>query len=155
MNQASAKASANSSGFSWKCLEIFLYSGSSRKAISAVVIIVGTLIDGSSASGARSSSLGLIACHTFAPAGVSTNSHSYPNSKSKYPLSHCVGFAVHAPSNPLVIVSLPLPEAYELVQPNPISSKLAPSGSTPTLVSGPAPCPLPKVCPPATKATVS
>ena len=116
-----------------------LYAGSSRIAISAVVIIVGTFLDASSASGAISSSFTSIACQTFAPAGVSTSSHSYPKRRSKYPLSHCVGFAVHAPSKPLVMVSLPLPDPKELDQPNPISSSDAPSGSVPTLSSGPAP----------------
>ena len=53
------------------------------------------------------------------------------------------------------MVSLPFPEAKLLVQPKPISSMEAPSGSAPTLSSGPAPWPFPKVCPPATRATVS
>ena len=56
MNHALEKASASASGLSWKCLEIFLYSESRIMAMSAVVIMVGTLIEGSSGSGAISDS---------------------------------------------------------------------------------------------------
>ena len=85
LNQARENASANWSGFSWNLLEIFLYSGSLIIAISAVVIIVGTLIEASSGSGAISSGSGLPGVHWCAPAGLfsSTQSFSYLNSMSK------------------------------------------------------------------------
>ena len=42
-----------------------------------------------------------------------------------------MGLVVQAPSMPLEIVSLPIPEPNLLVHPNPISSIGAPSGSGP------------------------
>ena len=51
-------------------------SGSRFSAMSAVVIIVGTLIVGSQAAGAMSSSFWLIGCHWLAPAGLFTSSYS-------------------------------------------------------------------------------
>ena len=63
---------------------------------------------------------------------------------------------VQAPSKPDVMVFTPLPELKVFFQPNPCSSILAPAGSLPTYFPGSAaPCVLPKVCPPAIKATVS
>ncbi len=59
------------------------------------------------------------------------------------------------PSRPLVMVSAPLPVPYVLCQPRPCCSIGAASGSGPTLSAGPAPWVLPKVCPPAIRATVS
>ena len=94
--------------------------------------------------------------HCCAPAGLFVNSHSWPNKVSKYPLSHWIGFGVQAPSNPLVIVCTPLPLPKVFFQPKPCSSRVAPSGSGPTYFPGSAaPCVLPKVWPPATRATVS
>ena len=54
-------------------------------AMSAVVIMVATLIEASSASGAKSSSSGFAGVHWFAPAGLFTRvqESSYLNSKSK------------------------------------------------------------------------
>ena len=70
-------------------------------------------------------------------------------------MSHLVGFGFQAPSMPLVIASLPLPLPKLLFQPSPCSSIGAASGSGPTSAASPAPWHLPKVCPPATSATVS
>ena len=70
-------------------------------------------------------------------------------------MSHFIGFVVHGPSIPLVIVSTPIPDAYLFFQPKPIISIGEPSGSASTSASSPAPCALPKVCPPAVRATVS
>ncbi len=53
------------------------------------------------------------------------------------------------------MVSGPLPVAYLLAQPSPISSMSAPSGSAPTCDASAAPCVLPKLWPPAIRATVS
>ena len=53
------------------------------------------------------------------------------------------------------MVSRPTPEPCKLFQPKPICSNGAPSGSAPTKAGSPAPCALPKVCPPAVSATVS
>ena len=54
-----------------------------------------------------------------------------------------------------MIASPPLPEPNELFQPRPCCSSGAPSGSGPTRSASPAPWVLPKVCPPAIRATVS
>ena len=96
-----------------------------------------------------------IACHCFAPAGLSVSSHSWPNRLSKKPLLHFVGVGVQVTSTPLVIVSVPIPVPKELFQPMPCCSIGAASGSGPTLSAGPAPWVLPKVWPPAISATVS
>ncbi len=70
-------------------------------------------------------------------------------------MSHWVGLGFQAPSMPLVVVCTPLPVPKLFFQPRPISSSGAASGSGPTSFGSPAPCALPKVCPPATSATVS
>ncbi len=70
-------------------------------------------------------------------------------------MSQVVGLGFQAPSKPLVVVCTPLPLPRRLVQPKPISSMGAASGSGPTRAGSPAPCILPKVWPPATRATVS
>lgn len=70
-------------------------------------------------------------------------------------LSQAVGVSVQMPSRPLVMASPPLPVPYELSQPRPRRSIGAASGSGPTASAGPAPCVLPKVWPPAIRATVS
>ncbi len=70
-------------------------------------------------------------------------------------MSHCVGLGFQAPSKPLVVASPALPLPCLLIQPKPIASIGAPSGSGPTSAGSPAPCILPKVWPPATSATVS
>ena len=70
-------------------------------------------------------------------------------------LSHWVGVGVQVPSRPLVIVSLPLPVPKLLFQPMPMLCTGQPSGSGPTRSGSPAPWVLPKVWPPAIRATVS
>ncbi len=70
-------------------------------------------------------------------------------------LSHSMGVGVHAPSRPLVMVSLPLPLPWVFSQPKPIEWTGQPSGSGPTRSGSPAPWVLPKVWPPAISATVS
>ena len=70
-------------------------------------------------------------------------------------MSHLVGLGFQAPSRPLVVVSPPLPVPWAFIQPRPCSSMAAASGSGPTRPGSPAPCILPKVCPPAVRATVS
>ncbi len=65
------------------------------------------------------------------------------------------GIGAHAPSIPLVMACWPIPVSWLLVQPSPCSAMSAPSGGTPTRPASPAPCALPKVCPPAVSATVS
>ena len=92
-----------------------------------------------------SSSAQLMGCHCHAPAGLFLHSHSYLKSNSRYPISHFIGFVVHGPSIPLVIVSTPIPDAYLFFQPKPIISIGEPSGSASTSASSPAPCALPKV----------
>ena len=95
------------------------------------------------------------AFHWLAPAGLLVSSHSLPNRISKKLLLHCVGVGVQVTSRPLVIASAPTPLRKVLFQPKPCCSSGAASGSGPTLSSGPAPWVLPKVCPPAIRATVS
>ncbi len=56
---------------------------------------------------------------------------------------------------PLVVVCSPFPLSNLFVHPRPNSSIEAPSGSAPIKAGSPAPCALPNVCPPATRATVS
>jgi hypothetical protein len=76
LNQARATASLNAS---WSFLNFSLIarsSGSSRSAMSAVVIIVGSFLFGSHAAGAMSSSRWSIGCHCCAPAGDFTSSYS-------------------------------------------------------------------------------
>src|SRR2546425_1815373 len=105
-------------------------------------------LDGSCASGTVSFASGFFGVHCFAPAGLVVSSHSYLNRFSRNPLSHFVGLLVHAPSNPLVMVSSPLPVPKRFFQPRPCSSTPAASGSGPTLsTAGAAPCVLPKVWP--------
>ena len=71
-------------------------------------------------------------------------------------MSHVVGVGVQVPSSPLVMASSPMPVPKLFAQPRPCSASGAPSGSGPTWPTGTAaPCVLPKVCPPATSATVS
>ena len=71
------------------------------------------------------------------------------------PFSHFVGFWVQTPSMPLVMASGPLPVPALLAQPKPCSSSGAPSGSGPTASASWAPWVLPKLWPPAMRATVS
>ncbi len=67
-----------------------------------------------------------------------------------------MGFVVHAPSGPPVIVSAPFPVPNRLLHPSPCSSIGAPSGSGPRCApDSAAPWDFPKVCPPAIRATVS
>src|SRR5690606_11726741 len=68
--QARAKASSNSSGFSRKCNETFLYAGSIFKAISAVLIINSCVSDGLCAIGARCALEAAVGFHWCAPAGL-------------------------------------------------------------------------------------
>ena len=94
--------------------------------------------------------------HWWAPAGLLVSSHSNPNRFSKKLLLHWVGVVVQVTSMPLVMVSAPLPVPKLFFQPSPICSRGAPSGSSDTYWSGSAaPWVLPKVWPPAMRATVS
>ena len=63
--------------------------------------------------------------------------------------------AVHAPSMPLVVVCTPCPLSKVFTQPRPMCSSGEASGSRPRCLGSTAPCALPKVWPPATRATVS
>ena len=153
LNQALAKVSEKYSWSSLNFKQISLYIGSTFIAISASVIIGLFLFDGSAASIGLSSSLILIGSHCQAPAGLFFNSHSWLNSISKYPLSHFVGFVVHAPSSPLV--TGPFSSNVGLIQPNPWFSIAAPSGSGPKLEASPFPWAFPTVWPPQVKAAVS
>ena len=96
-----------------------------------------------------------LATHWCAPAGLLLSSHSYLNRFSKKWLLHFVGVWHQVTSSPLVIVSRPLPVPKLLVQPKPCCSMPAASGSIPTSFASPAPWVLPKLWPPAIKATVS
>ena len=111
--------------------------------------------DGSCASGTVATVSGFFGAYCDLPAGLFVSSHSWPCRFSMKLLSHFTGSVVQAPSRPLVIVSPPLPLPWVFFQPRPCSSMPAPSGSGPTVSSGAAPCALPKVCPPAMRATVS
>ena len=62
---------------------ILRYSGSTLKAMSAVVIIVGTRLPGVCAAGARVSGGLPTGCHCLAPAGLRTSSYSWSSSMSK------------------------------------------------------------------------
>ncbi|MOA25654.1 hypothetical protein D3C78_1463930 [compost metagenome] len=62
---------------------------------------------------------------------------------------------VQAPSRPLVTVSSALPLPAEFFQPRPCSSTPVAAGSAPSLLAEWAPWALPKVWPPAIRATVS
>src|SRR6185295_17725142 len=112
-------------------------------------------LDGSYASGTVPAPAPFLGRHWCAPAGLLKSSHSKPNRFEKKLLLHLVGVFDQVPSKPLVIESPPLPVPKEFVQPKPCSSSSAPSGSGPQCDSGAAPCVLPKVCPPAIRATVS
>src|SRR5688572_20782929 len=88
-----------------------------------------------------------LATHWCAPAGLFVSSHSKPNRFSKKLLPHFVGVVVQVTSNPLVMVSPPLPVPKLFFQPRPCNSMGAASGSWETFEAGPAPCVLPNVCP--------
>lgn len=116
--------------------------------------IVGRcFFDGSWASGMIASAF--FATHWCAPAGLLLSSYSYSKRCLKKSWPHCAGVVVHVTSRPLVIASAPLPVPYVFAQPKPCASSGAASGSAPTFSAGPAPCALPKVWPPAMRATVS
>jgi hypothetical protein len=68
---------------------------------------------------------------------------------------HFVGVVVQVTSRPLVIVSLPLPVPKLLFQPRPCSSMGPLRAQDPRATHQPAPWVLPKVWPPAMRATVS
>ena len=155
LNQARAKVSANSSGFSRKRREIFSYAGSMRIDKSVVSIVGARRLAGSCACGMVPVPPPFLAAHCCAPAGLFVNSHSKPNRFSKYSLVHCVGLVVQVTSRPLVIVSPPLPLPKLLCQPKPCASMPADWGSSATWDEGAAPWVLPKVWPPAISATVS
>ena len=105
--QARANASASCSGCSKKRRETFSYAGSNRSARSVVSIVGRCCFAGSYASGTVASAS--FATHCFAPAGLSTSSHSWPNRFWKKPELHVVGVLVQVTSRPEVIVSAPLP----------------------------------------------
>src|ERR1043165_3805785 len=117
LNHARAQASANSSGFSMKRLEIFSYAGSKRSERSVVSIVGRRFFDRSCASGMISGAS--LATHWFAPAGLLVGSHSNPNRFWKKLPPHLVGVVVQVTSRPLVIASQPLPELKPLLQPRP------------------------------------
>ncbi len=96
-----------------------------------------------------------LATHCLAPAGDLVSSHSYLNRCSKKSLLQRAGVVVQVTSRPLETVSLPCPLPKLLTQPRPCASIGAPSGSGPLCDSGAAPCALPKVWPPAIRATIS
>src|SRR5580704_942348 len=129
---ALAKASANSCGCSRKRFEIGAYIGSILKERSVVSITGVCRLDGLWASGTVPAPAPFLGTHWFLPAGLFVSSHSKPNRFSKKLLSHFVGLVVHAPSNPLVNASAPLPLPWLFFQPKPCSSMGAPSGSRPT-----------------------
>ena len=111
---------------------------------------------GSWASGTRLPAEPSDGIHWIAPAGLFVCTQSKPIRKSRYIVVQAIGFAVQAPSRPLVIVSAPLPVPHLFIQPRPCCSTPAAAGSLPTQSSGlRAPCALPKVWPPAISATVS
>src|SRR5262249_36235367 len=112
--------------------------------------------DGSCASGTVPWAAGFVGRYCLAPAGLVVSSQAYVWRFSRKPLSHVVGALVQAPSKPLGIGSDPFPLPEVFFQPNPCSSKLAPSGSGPTYSgAGAAPWALPTVWPPTMSARVS
>ena len=107
-------------------------------------------------SGAGMIASASLATHCAAPAGLFESSHSCSKRISKKRLLHWVGTSVQVTSRPEVMASLPTPEPYFDSQPMPPVSIGAASGSGPTYSSGSAaPWVLPKVWPPAIRATVS
>src|SRR5262245_1222854 len=96
-----------------------------------------------------------LARHCFAPAGLFVSSHSFSNKFLKKKLLHLVGVCVQVTSGPPVMVSPPRPLRCLLFQPSPCSSSAPASGAAPTSDGSPAPCALPKLWPPAIRATVS
>src|SRR5687767_16000904 len=80
--------------------------------------------------------------HCLAPAGLVVSSHSYSNRCLRKSWLHFVGVVVQVTSRPLVMASPARPDPNVLVQPMPIASRPAPSGSGPTLSGTPAPCAL-------------
>src|SRR5919112_6908797 len=102
-------------------------------------MIVGLRFDVSWALGTRSSGSGFAGTHCQAPAGLFVRSQSYLYSSSRYRLSQRVGVLVQAPSNPLTIVSSPLPVPQLFFQPRFWSSMEAPSTSGPRQSAGTAP----------------
>ena len=80
-----------------------------RSARSVVNIIGACRFDGSCASGTVPCASGFFGVHWNAPAGLLVSSQSYLNRLSRKLLLHFVGVLDHAPSSPLVMVSLPLP----------------------------------------------
>ena len=152
LNQALAKATLKSSGFSWNRFEIFEYSGSNRSERSVVSMTGVCRFERSWASGTRPAPCPPAGTHWCFPAGLFESSHSKPNRLSKNWDVQRTGFADHAPSSPLVNGQ---PEPALFFQPRPCCSVGAPAGSGPTFSSLTAPWVLPKVCPPAISATVS
>ena len=73
-----------------------------------------------------------LATHWWAPAGLCSSSHSWPNRLSKKPLLHWVGVLVQVTSMPEVMASAPLPEPKVFGQPSPCPITGQPSGSAPT-----------------------
>ncbi len=118
-------------------------------------IVGGRVSEPSSGSGKVFAPAPSLACHWFAPDGLFTSSQSNSKRFSKNLLLHWVGVWVQVTSRPDVMVSRPLPEPCRLFQPRPWACTGQPSGSVPTRSGSPAPWVLPKLCPPAMRATVS
>ena len=124
--------------------------------MSAVVIIVGTRLEGSCAAGAMSSWLHVLRCPLPAPRRGSWSAPT--RSRTACRNSRCPTGSDWA-STPLRgrcrSGAPPMPLSKVLRQPSPCSAMSAPSGSAPTRAASPAPWHLPKVWPPAVRATVS
>src|ERR1700760_899296 len=111
---------------------------------------------GSCASGVSAAALGSDGIHCVAPAGLLVFTQSNLNRLSRYWVVNKVGLTDQEPSSPLVMASAPLPLPHLLAQPSPCCSTPAEAGSGPRHLEGScAPCALPKVWPPAMRATVS
>src|SRR4029079_10190047 len=103
---ALANASSSSCGWSRKRFVIAAYAGSVLRARSVVSIITACFFDGSCAAGVGATADPFaFGAHCLAPAGLVVSSHSWPYRFSRKLLSHLTGLVVHAPSNPLVMVS--------------------------------------------------
>ena len=76
LNQARAKASASSSGCSWKRREIFSYAGSKRSERSVVSIVGARRSESAVGAGTVPAPASSFGFHWYAPAGLLVSSHS-------------------------------------------------------------------------------